>query len=198
MKWKRIYDGCWYALSGNVGDQRPLAILEQNHFGRRLWTVELPGQGRITDKGFDCFGFKLAKQVALNAVEKASKPYTEKDLLAAVEKLGFSAKIELLDQKVYRHQAKSMVWQISFTNPNKLPWQILIDWTKQNASRRPSGLYGFDFLICYCCDQPVGVDDTINTCLGDLRICTACEESFERFTYRDMFSLQRIRLKLCA
>ncbi len=62
VKWKRVFDGCWH---GFVGDKpNPSVILEQNHFGRKLWTVEVPGRGRIVDGGSDCFSFRVAKRVA--------------------------------------------------------------------------------------------------------------------------------------
>ena len=62
LKWKRVFDGCWHGFQGD--NPNPAVIVEQNDFGRKLWTVEVPGRGKIVDEGYDCFSFVLAKRVA--------------------------------------------------------------------------------------------------------------------------------------
>lgn len=60
VKWKRVFDGCWH---GFVGDNpNPRAIVDQNYFGRKLWTVEVDGKKK-TDGSADCFSFRLAKDL---------------------------------------------------------------------------------------------------------------------------------------
>ncbi len=65
IKWERVFDGCWHCYDASDAGRNPLIILDQNDFGRRLWTVELVGYGKQTDGSFDCFHFKLAKRLGL-------------------------------------------------------------------------------------------------------------------------------------
>ncbi len=60
MTWRRVLNN-------------PCAILERNDFGRKLWTVEVVGRGRVTDGTFDCFPLETAKQVATDALEEAQQ-----------------------------------------------------------------------------------------------------------------------------
>jgi len=70
MVWHRVFAGCWHGFRD--GQNNPCAILERNDFGRRLWTVEVAGRGRVTDGVFDCFAFAIAKQVAIKALNETS------------------------------------------------------------------------------------------------------------------------------
>jgi hypothetical protein len=66
MKWRRVFAGCWHGFQD--GQNNPCAILERNDFGRKLWTVEIVGRGRVTDGVFDCFAIAVAKQIATKAL----------------------------------------------------------------------------------------------------------------------------------
>jgi hypothetical protein len=66
MKWHRVFVGCWHGF--HEGQNNPCLILERNEFGRRLWTVEIVGRGRVTDGRFDCFRLADAKEVAVEAL----------------------------------------------------------------------------------------------------------------------------------
>lgn len=68
MKWRRVFPGCWHGFF--EGQANPSVILESNDFGRKLWTVEIIGRGRVTDGMFDCFPLAIAKQVAVEALKK--------------------------------------------------------------------------------------------------------------------------------
>lgn len=68
MKWRRVFPGCWHGFQN--GQNNPCAILERNDFGRRLWSVEIVGRGRVTDGVFDCFPLAVAKEIAIKALTK--------------------------------------------------------------------------------------------------------------------------------
>lgn len=61
ISFKKVYDGCWHAYVD--GGLNPVGTIDQNHFGRRLWTVTIEGQGRVTDGCYDCFPFRHAKKL---------------------------------------------------------------------------------------------------------------------------------------
>jgi len=63
MKWKKVFNGCHHGYT-QANPHNPTVIIEQNHFGRKLWTVEI-NSVKIVDGGYDCFSFVLAKQIAI-------------------------------------------------------------------------------------------------------------------------------------
>ena len=68
MKWRRVFPECWHGF--HEGQDNPCVILERNDFGRKLWTVEIVGRGRVTDGVYDCFLLAVAKEVAVEALKK--------------------------------------------------------------------------------------------------------------------------------
>lgn len=71
MRWRRVFPGCWHGFE--EGQNNPSVILDRNDFGRKLWTIEVVGHGRVTDGTYDCFTLAIAKQVADKALTKQGK-----------------------------------------------------------------------------------------------------------------------------
>lgn len=46
------------------------ATIEQNRFGRKLWTVHIEGIGRLLDdQGYDCFTLAIAKRLIKETIK---------------------------------------------------------------------------------------------------------------------------------
>ncbi len=70
LHWRKIFDGCWHGFIGD--DLNPTMIVEQNSYGRRLWTIEHNGHGRVVKGMYDCFSLKLAKQYAQERLDEVT------------------------------------------------------------------------------------------------------------------------------
>ena len=62
LKFKKVFEGCHHVYRAGYACN-PLATIDRNDFGRRLWTVTVEGYGRLTDGCHDCFTLAEAKEL---------------------------------------------------------------------------------------------------------------------------------------
>jgi len=59
LRWRKVFDGCWHGFA--EGNPNAVAEVEQFPYGRKLWSAEICGYGRLTWGSYGLFTFREAK-----------------------------------------------------------------------------------------------------------------------------------------
>ena len=62
MIFRKIFDGCYHGFVAS--SINPAVVIEQNYFGRKLWSAECNGTQILDNSGNNCFTLSIAKHLS--------------------------------------------------------------------------------------------------------------------------------------